>query len=652
MTGGYIGKYCIVNLTTKDIKIIEPGEDFYKKYLTGYGLGAAVLMKHQKPGVDPLSAGNHLGLCSGLLTGAGAYFSGRTVVVGKSPLTGGWGEANVGGYLAREIKRAGYDAVFFTGMSEKPVWVYVNDEGIEIKDASAVWGKNTLETESLIKEELGDKKAQVACIGESGEKLSLISGIVTDAGRIAARSGLGAVMGSKRLKAVAFRGRQNIPVAHPPTLREIGQKYRSAYKESKTIDKLATRFSHLLARILCRLRVVFPARASTVKEVYRTYGTSGQTFYTAMVGGMPIKNWNGVGHIDYTAEGASKNSDESVLEYQKNKYACQNCLLACGGIIDIKKGRYQGEKGHKPEYETLGAFGGLLLHDNLDAIIELNEMCNRAGIDTISTGVTVAFAIECFEKGLIDENTTGGLKLAWGKSAEIIRLTEMIISREGFGDVLADGVKRAAEKIGQGAEQFAIHAGGQELPMSDARLDPGMVIAYQCEPAPGRHTISCDYYYNLFDVQKDFPAARRMLTQAQSKLAKDVRKYVMGSYYMQLINCAGICLMGTITSDLPLVEWLNAATGWSLSPDEYFKTGARILNLRKAFNVREGLLPEDSKITDRAIGKPPLTHGPLRGITIDSDSLLAEFYKTVGWDPATGGPTPEKMRELKIDDFV
>jgi aldehyde:ferredoxin oxidoreductase len=651
MAGGYTGKYCIVNLSDATTEVVTPDEAFYQKYLSGYGLGAAVIMERQKPGLDPLAPQSHLGFCSGLITGSGALFAGRFMVVGKSPLTGGWGDANAGGYLSREIKRTGYDAVFFTGAAPKPVWVNITDENIEIKDAGSLWGKDIIDTEAALKKELGDQKVQVACIGESGEKCSLISGIATDNGRMAARSGLGAVMGSKKLKAVAFRGSRAIPVAHPEAVKEINRKFMVEYKKSKLPDRLMVKFMHFISRMIAKTGIAVPAQASLVREIYRHYGTAGLTVYSAMVGDMPIKNWVGVGITDYTAASAAKNSDEQVIRYQKRKYACQSCPLACGGIIDIEKGRYRGTQGHKPEYETLGSFGGLLLHDDLDAIIELNEMCNRAGIDTISTGAAVAFAIECFENGIIDESATGGVRLGWGKSAEIIKLTEMIIKRDGIGDILADGVKRAAEKIGNHADQFAVHAGGQELPMHDPRLDPGFAIAYQCEPTPGRHSISSFQYTDLYGVARMFPAAGRMIKGARGKQSKKIRGYTAGTYYMQLVNSAGLCFFGAITSTLPVVEWLNAVTGWDLSPDAYFKTGERILALRKAFNVREGIKPADHKLSDRALGKTPLTRGPLKGVTLNMDDLMKEFFDTVGWDPAGGGPTPAKMKELGIDSL-
>ena len=652
MAGGYTGKYCIVDLGTGRIDNVEPEEAFYRKYLAGYGLGAAVIMERQKPGTAPLSPESHLGFCSGLLTGSGAFFSGRFMVVGKSPLTRGWGDANAGGFFSQELKKTGYDAVFFTGRSEKPVWIFIDDGKIEIRDASLLWGRDITETEELIKNELNDNKVQIASIGESGEKISLISGIATDSGRIAARSGLGEVMGSKNLKAVAVRGKKKVLVTNPEAVKEINKKFIKDFKKSNIADRLTLKFMNYLSIIIAKTGVSVPATPSLVREIYKKYGTSGLTVYSAMTGDMPIKNWSGVGCTDYSIEKAEKNSDKNVLKYQKRKYACQSCPLGCGGIIDVKKGRFKGKSSHKPEYETLGAFGGLLLNDDLDAIIELNEMCNRAGIDTISTGGTVAFAIECFENGIIDEKTTSGLKLGWGKTEEIIKLTEMMIKREGFGDILADGVKKAAERIGKGSEQFAMHAGGQELPMHDSRLDPGYAIAYECEPTPGRHTISCYLYAGLFGVKKKFPEARRMIKSAEGRSSKKVKAYAAGSFYMQLVSCAGMCMFGAITSSLPLVEYLNAATGWNLSADEYLKTGERILNLRKVFNVREGIMPADHKLSGRALGAIPLSGGPLKGVTVDMETIRREFFKTVGWDIATGGPTNEKLKELGIEQYA
>lgn len=652
MAGGYIGKYAVVDLSSGSTETVGLSDDFYQKFLGGYGLGAAVISERQKAGIDPLSPEAHLGFCSGLLTGTGAPFSGRFMVVGKSPLTRGWGDANCGGHLSREMKRAGFDAVFFTGRADRPVWVNIEDRGIEIKEAASLWGGNTVETEGKIKSELGNKKARVATIGVSGEKLSLISGVVTEGGRIAARSGLGAVMGSKNLKAVAFSGSGEIPVAGSQAIKDLNAAYMSDFKKDiRLMDKISIRFLDVVSKIISKTGIRFPAEPATLREILSRWGTCGLTVYSALVGDMPIRNWDGAGYVDYTYEMADRVSGENVIRQQKRKYACQGCPLGCGGIIDITSGRYRGSTGHKPEYETLAAFGGLIMHHNLEAIIELNEMCNRAGLDTISAGGTIAFAIECFEKGILDQNATDGLGLGWGKTDEIIKLTEMIIERQGIGDVLADGVRAASHKIGNGADAFAVHAGGQELPMHDTRFDPGHAISYQCEPTPGRHTIAGYQEADLRSGIKLFPQVRQMVKQAGDKDSKKVALLTGTGIYGQLINCTGLCLLAVDSMDYPIIDYLNAATGWDLSADEYFKTGRRIQALRKAFNIREGLKPEDTKLHHRALGRPAQTAGPLKGKSVDIESLEAIYYRNLGFDKATGGPTPQTLQELEIEEL-
>lgn len=647
---GYMGKYVIINLSTGKSEVVSPGDEFYKKYLTGYGMGAAVITERQKAKINPLSPEAHIGFCSGILTGTGAYFSGRFMVVGKSPLTGGWGDSNSGGFFSVEIKRAGYDAVFVTGKAKKPVYIYINDGKVEIKDAKKVWGKDTVETEELIRAELKEKKAQIACIGKAGEKLSLISGVVTDGGRIAARSGLGAVMGSKNLKALVVKGSARATVADPEKMKELNKKFLKAFKFVNPMDTVTVAIINYVSQVIARTGISVPSQPSTVREIYKKYGTSGLTVYSALTGDSPIKNWSGVGYVDYP--GAYKLSDESVIAYQKKKYGCQACPLACGGVIDIKKGRYGGTEGHKPEYETLCSFGGLLLQDDLDTLIEINELCNREGIDTISAGGAVAFAIECFEKGIIDDKQTGGLKLGWGKSTEILKLTEMIIKREKIGNILADGVKVAAKKIGKGSEKFAVHAGGQELPMHDSRLDPGFGIIYQMEPTPGRHTVSSYLYGPLYKTKNRFPSVKKMIGNAKGKEMKNLALCLGTAYFTNLFNGAGLCQFGILTGPLPVVDYLNAVTGWNLSADEYLKAGERVFNLRKAFNLREGVTLEDSRLHPRAAGAEPVKKGPIKGVTLDMESLTRGFCELAGWDYSSGGPTKEKLRELGIADLA
>ena len=291
----------------------------------------------------------------------------------------------------------------------------------------------------------------------------------------------------------------------------------------------------------------------------------------------------------------------------------------------------------------------MVINEDLDAIIEINEMCNRAGIDTISTGGTVAYAIECFENGLIDAETTGGLELTWGNINAIIKLVDMIIKREGFGDTLADGVRAAVKKIGPESEKYAMHAGGQELPMHDSRNDPGWALTYQIEPTPGRHTIASYVDADLRSGKEQFPEVKRMVKAAKTKQSKKVSITTATSIYTQIINGCGVCIFGPDTIHYPIVDFLNAVTGWDLTADDYFKTGKRILNLRKAFNIREGVTRADSKLPPRAVGIPPLTDGPLKGISVDVDSLGKDLYDLLGWDPGTGGPTSETLKEMELD---
>jgi len=652
MPGGFLGKYLVVDLSKKSFEVVEPGEEVYKKFLSGYGLGAYVLTQNQKAGIDPLSPEAYLGFCSGLLTGTGAMFSGRYMLVGKSPLTGGWGDANSGGYFSLEIKRAGYDAVFFTGASKDPVWVHLADNDVQFNDAKDLWGKDAVETEEMIREKLGDKKTQIACIGQSGEKVSLISGVVTDAGRIAARSGLGAVMGSKKLKAFSAKGSQKVPVAKPDELKAVTKKFMDSFRKEGAVDKFLVKVLNFFSKIMVRTGVSVPSEPSTVREIMRQFGTAGLTAFSAETGDSPVKNWGGVGYTEFPIDTKSaKISDNAVIAHEKKKYHCQACPLGCGGVMDMKTGRYKGTEGHKPEYETLCAFGTLLLNDDLDSIMEVNELCNRAGIDTISTGGAVAFAIECFENGILDEKATGGLKLSWGDKDAIIKLTEMIINREGIGDMLADGVKKAADELGGDAHKYAVHSGGQELPMHDSKHDEGFAIAYQCEPTPGRHTISSYLYGYVWKVKNIFPAAKKMVKNAKGSDEKKVNLYAATTWYMQVMNGCGLCEFGPLTGPVPTVEYINAATGWNLSADDYLKIGERILSLRKAFNVREGIMAKDVRLHARGVGDPPMASGPHKGHTVKMDMLEKMFFDIAGWDYTTGGPTDTKKKELGLDEL-
>ena len=590
MVSGYMGKILFVDLSNGKLIEESPQEKFYRDFLGGYGLGARIIYSRQRGGANPLGSENNIGFVTGPLTGVRGLLGSRFTVVGKSPLTGGWGDANCGGYFGPYLKFSGYDAVFFNGISAMPVYLLIDDGRAELRDASHLWDKDSWETEEVLQRGLG-KKVAVACIGPAGEKLSLISCVMHDKGTAAARSGLGAVMGSKKLKAVAVMGTKEVPVPDKDRVAQV-------YKE----------YLGLLS--------------GDYYERFKKWGTCGDNANAAANGDSPVKNWSGVGSIDFP--NAKAISDDTVIALQERKHACLWCPIACKGVMKAGK-TYQYEAGvHKPEYETSAAFGMMLLNDNLESIIKANDICDRYGLDTISAGATIAFAIECYENGIITKKDTGGIELSWGDHQAIVAMTEKLAKREGFGDVLADGVKRAAERIGKGADKYAIHAGGQEVAMHDPKFLPPMAAGYECDAAPGRHTSGAmDATY---------------------------------SGIMRVMNASGMCLLQWISAPgVDLAKFVSAATGWDFGMKEVFKTGERISNIRQAFNAREGIKPEDFKITGgrgRVLGDPPLKSGPTANVTVDAEDMRTAFFKAMDWDLKTGKPSLEKLKTLGLDDVA
>lgn len=658
MGKGYMGKVLWVDLGTGEINDEEISEDIYKRFLTGYGLGAKLLYDRIPPGTDPLGPDNILGFCSGLLTGTGALFSGRFMVVGKSPLTGGWGDANCGGYLSPAIKQAGYDAVFFKGISEKPVYLHLTEDKAEIKDASGLWGKDVVETEAALKEELDNKRVRIASIGPASEKLSLISGIANDNGRYAARSGLGAVMGSKKLKALAVSGKTKVEAADKEAIKELSRTFGKGLNRADLGQKI---ISSTLVKIAGKMTRLNPMSMSQPGDLWcqilKKYGTMGVTSMSSESGDSPVKNWEGAGHLDFPLARAAKISDDAVIKYQKRKYGCFSCPISCGGIMEVKDGKWPVEETHKPEYETLCAFGTLCLIDDVHAIIKLNDLCNRGGLDTISAGGVVAFAIECVESGILTKDDVGGLDLGWGKAEPVIKLIEMIIDREGIGDVLADGVKIAAQKIGKGSEKFAVHAGGQELSMHDPKFDVLQGLSYETEPTPGRHTISGFVWQELMLINRYSKKADK-IKPIQSKKQKisprsKANNQAINSRLMQLVNSAGVCLFGMcVGPKMPLYEYLNAATGWGLSDEDWLETGERIETIRHAFNVREGITYKDTKMHGRAKGVPAMAKGPHAGTTLDMETLARDFYQEFAWDFESGKPSKDRLEKLGLTEVI
>lgn len=650
MNRGYMGKVLWVDLSKGKIHEEKIPYEVYDMFLSGSGLGAYLLYNKIPSGADPLGPDNILGFVSGLLTGTGSLFTGRWMAVGKSPLTGGWGDANCGGNFSPAIKQSGYDGIFFTGVSKKPVYFFADSGMAELRDASDIWGKDAVETEKiLIKNADGKKKPRVACIGTAGENLSLISGICNDRGRIAARSGLGAVMGSKKLKAVVLAGAKPIKPHNRSEIKRLSKQCnKSVQFQPPFISGTMTGYMGALMRIL-------PAQVGIDGMLYKVmlkkWGTVSMNQTSIEMGDAPIKNWMG-SNRDF---GPDKTKPINPDIFTKNviaKYFCYSCPLGCGGICS-GTGKYN--KTHRPEYETVLALGGLCLNENTDSIFYLNELLNRAGMDTISVGGSVAFAIECYERGLLTKKDTDGLELTWGNTDAIIALVEKMVKREGIGDLLADGTKKAAEKIGKNSMEYAIQAGGQELGMHDGRFDPGFALHNCVEPTPGKHTIGSQLYYEMFQLWKkikDLPNPRFIYLKS-SKYKQDVKKAIMGaacSKFMNIINGAGCCLFGAFmgAGRLPLFDWLNAATGWNKTPEEYMKIGKRIQTLKQAFNVKHGIKPKSFKMSDRALGRPPLSAGANKGRSINIEKMTRDYWDQFGWDTQTGVPSLECLRKLKI----
>ncbi|MDD5704009.1 MAG: aldehyde ferredoxin oxidoreductase family protein [Dehalococcoidales bacterium] len=612
MANGFMGKILWVDLSAGIIKEESLDEKLCRDYIGGYGLGARIIFERQRAGVDPLGPENTLGFMTGVLSGTQALAASRYAVVGKSPLTGTWGDANSGGDFGPNLKFSGFDAVFFTGISPGPVYLLIDSGKAEIRDASHLWGKDSWDTEDMIRAELGED-TEVACIGPSGEKLALIAAVINNKGRAAARSGLGALMGSKRLKAVAVRGKLKVPV----------------------FDE---------ARIADLRKATIPQLGGPV-EVFRSIGTPGILVPCAQSGDAPIKNWGGAQTLDFPE--VEKIGGNVLIERQEKRYGCYRCVVGCGGELKAGTGEFQYPAGnHKPEYETLAMFGTSCLNSDVESIIKANDICNRYGLDTISAGATIAFTIECYENGLITKEDTDGIEMTWGNAGSIVAMTEKMAKREGFGDVIADGTRKAAERIGKGAEKYAMNIQGQEYGAHDPRKAYGFAAAYKMDATPGRHTRDGGFPVVGLNKPEIDPEAFYGPGVAQAQK--------IGMSFFHVIDSAGCCqfVFLTFPSGQVFVDFINAASGWNLTIDDVVKTGERIADIRQAFNVREGLNVFNFKNAQRMVGNPPLAAGPLAGKSYDEDLVAREFCEAMDWDTANGKPSKKKLLELGMEDVV
>ena len=612
MARGYMGKMLDVDLTSGRLSDLPTDEGMCRDLIGGYGVGSRLLYGMMKPGIDPLGPDNVLGFFTGPFTGTPAMSGSRYVVVCKSALTDTWGDANSGGTWGPTLKFAGYDAVIARGKAPRPCYLLIEDGHATLHDAAGVWGKSVDDTDALLKQKHG-RDAVVACIGPAGEKLSRIACVMNDTGRAAGRSGVGAVMGSKNLKAIVVKGNARVPM----------------FDEDKAKN----------------LRRNYMRRPEGAYPTFHEFGTIGITAGAAMSGDSPVKNWAGAGPVDFPS-GMEAFRDTAARSFEKRKYGCWRCNIACGGHMETNEGMYAGTAHHKVEYETACAFGTLALNDDFPSLIRANYLVNNYGLDSISAPCAVAFAVECYENGILTDADTGGLKLKWGNHPDMIKLLEQIGKREGLGDILAEGVWRASKQIGRGSEQFAIHVHGQEVPMHDPRFTPGLALTYKLNATPGRHTQGGEL---IGPLGYKLPGADLPKYQASGK----AEMHRVQSALVHTLNATGGCLFAYISYPVQYIpEFLSAITGWDYTVEDCITIGERIENIRHAFNLREGLNPLEFDLHGRLTGNPPLQAGNLKGVTLDVDTMVQEYCQAMRWNTETARPEARRLRELGLDFLI
>ncbi len=655
MPKGYMGKILWVDLSTQTTREESLDEELYRQYLGGYGLGVRILYDHLSPGIDPLGPENILGFVPGLLTGTGSPFSGRFAVVCKSPLTGGWGDANCGGFFGPELRRCGYDGLFLTGESAEPVYLSIAKGLVSFHSAADLWGTNAPSCEAELLKRHGEKW-QVASIGQAGENRALVAGIVNDRGRVAARSGVGAVMGAKRLKAIVLKGHLPVPKGDLEAFRASTQSVMAKMHPMEPtppglLNKILAYGPAAFYKWIGRLGIHVKSPHPTIVWSMANLGTPSVLALATESGDSPIKNWSGVGMRDFPYERAVKIGGANAAQFNTGHYACSACPLHCGGEVKLDDPEFQIEEGHRVEYESSAGFGANLLIDDARAVQYGHHLCNLYGLDVISTANVIAFTFEAYEKGLINDEHTGGVPLRWGDARGMLHLIHLIAHRQHIGAILADGVMRAAAKIGRGAEAFAIHVGGQELPYHDPKLAPSFATTYQTDPTPGRHTAGGAHVLEVAYGHFPFPVDQRFSVKRYDYRGKGPAQAMLVRQ-KQVQMALGLCEFEGMVGSFDYALMIKGATGWEMSTEDLLMTGERIQALRQAFNCREGIRPSQWRLPDRAVGRPPLPAGPTAGITVDADALARGYYEAIGYDPESGRPLPERLRALGLEQVA
>jgi len=626
MDYGYTGRILHVDLTNRKIDIEERDEAFFRSYLGGRGIGYHYLMKMVPPRVDPLSPENILVLATGVMTGSPLAASCRFAAVGKSPLTGTAAESEAAGFFGPELKKAGFDAVVFGGRSETPVYLFVNDGQAEIKDATPIYQLGSKEVEDAIRDELGSSKIRVAQTGLAGMNRVLFANITNNLGHFNGRNGFGALMGSKNLRAVAALGSAKINFFDRDFLNRTAKDYAGSFRDNP------------------------------LGQALYTYGTTGFPELLSAAGALPVDNFRRSALEDSTpVSGDTYNT----LLLQKRK-GCYSCPIQCKRVIALDDPKYGIDSRYGgPEYETIAALGTNLNIVDLKAIAKGNEICNRYCMDTITAGMTIAFACECFQEGVITAEDTGGLQLRFGDADMMIRLLELIARREGFGDVLAQGSARLAEKWGVEGQPCSLSVKGQEISMHDPRVKVGVGIGFAVSTYGADHmtaahdTMFTDENSSMFKSVKPLGIYNPM--PATEITNEKVRGYLQLEKLWRMMDALGLCVFGYAPRGvMPLdvmVQSLNAVTGWNASLYELMRAAERGSMLARAFNSREGFSIKDDRLPARLFDPKP--DGPGSGKKIfaeeDFNKAIALYYEMINCDPETGRPNRGKLMELGLE---
>jgi len=627
MIGGTHGKILHVNLTTGQTEVEQPGDEFYRLLVGGRAVIAYLLLRDLPPQTDPLSPDNLLIFAPGIMQGSNLPGAGRHGVGGKSPLTGAIGSSEAGGWWGHEFKRAGFDALVIKGRAAGPVYLWIKNGAVELRPARHLWGLQTAPVQAAIQEELGDSKARVAQIGPAGENGVLYSAIMHDVNRAAGRNGLGALMGAKNLKAVAVRGTLQVPVAERAQVTEVAKWLGANYKELS---------------------------AWATAGIGR--GTQDSLTSLAYQGGLPTQNFG-----QPVFENPDLLSGERNYEmFLKERDTCHACPITCKQVFEHEADdpyrKLDPEYGG-PEYEAMAAFGpNCGVEDNL-AVAKANELANAYGLDAISTGVSIAFVMECFENGILTAKDTGGLEYRWGDADLLVRSVEMIAKRAGFGDVLAEGVARMSQRFGPATEPFNVTVKGQELPMHEPRLKHALGVGYAVAP------VGADHMMNMHDTffasegpdldrvnaalgQKVGPVPPKVLNEEKMQI------FLHELNWMHFQDCAVNCHFYPYSYE-HLSAALSGVTGLVYDIHDILDVGARAQTLSRLFNLREGFTADDDKLPKRVM--KAFNSGPIAEIEVSAEAFdwgKRRYYELMGWDPETGVPGEACLEALELRDLL